>query len=83
MIELQAMLCGVGCAKVQTCLECYTTDVSITTLLYIQHSLFQHYSLFKYIFTEEQQVEVVTTDVRMYGRGEGGEREMKECGPGE
>lgn len=63
MMELQGMICGVGCDGVQCCLDCYTVDISVATLLYIQSSLFQHYSLFQNLFTEEQKEEVVTINV--------------------
>lgn len=57
--ELQALIASVG--SVPTSLECFTSEVSTRVLQYIQTSLFQHYSLFRYLFTQEQEEETHTT----------------------
>ena len=65
MKELQSMLCGVACPGVPSSVECFTAKVTVTTLMYIKSTLFQHYILFDYLFTEEQEEEVISTKVRM------------------
>lgn len=61
--ELHAVLATVGIPGAPTPLECYSTEVATTTLQYIQTTLFQHYTLFQYLFTEEQETEITTTEV--------------------
>ena len=64
MKELQGMLCGVACPGVLCSLECFTSKVSVATLVYIKSALFQHYALFEYLFTEDQEEEVINAKVR-------------------
>jgi len=65
MKELQSVLCGVACPGVPSSVECFTAKVTVATLVYIKSTLFQHYALFDYLFTEEQEEEVISTKVRM------------------
>ena len=61
--ELQTLMSNVGVPDTPTSLECFTTEVASMTLQYIQTSLFQHYSLFQYLYTEEQETEMHTAQV--------------------
>ena len=44
-------------------LKCFTNEVGIDVIRYISRSLFQHYHLYQYLFTGEQQQETITTRV--------------------
>ena len=61
--ELQSLMTGVGVPGVATCLECFTSELVGTVLQYLQYTLFQHYLLFQYLFTEQQSEETHTTQV--------------------
>lgn len=61
--ELQTLMSNVGVPDTPTSLECFTTEVASMTLQYIQTSLFQHYSLFQYLYTEEQETEMHTAQI--------------------
>ncbi len=63
--ELQAMLSGVACPGVQNSLECFTPEVSTATLVYVKSTLFQHYSLFNFLFTEDQEEEIISGKVHI------------------
>ena len=60
------MLSGVGLADVPTAVECFTREVAVMVVQYFHTTLFQHYVLFQYLFSEEQEEETVKTDVRLY-----------------
>ena len=47
-------------------LKCFTNEVGIDVIRYISRSLFQHYHLYQYLFTGEQQQETITTRVGYY-----------------
>ena len=48
----------------KTCsLKCFTNEMGIDAVRYISRSLFQHYHLYQYLFTGEQQDETVTMRV--------------------
>ena len=52
--EMKCMMHGVGVSK-QTSLQCFTVEVANKVLQYIAESLFQHYRLYEFLFTEEQE----------------------------
>jgi hypothetical protein len=47
-------------------LKCFTNEVGIDVVWYISRSLFQHYHLYQYLFTGEQQEETITKRVSSY-----------------
>lgn len=57
-------MANVGIPSVPSSLECFTSEVATTAIQYIQTTLFQHYALFEYLFTEEQETETHATRVR-------------------
>jgi hypothetical protein len=65
--ELQTLMTGVGVPDVPTSLECFTSEVATMALQYIQTTLFQHYTLFQYLFTEEQDTETFAMQVKYRG----------------
>lgn len=59
--ELHTLMFNVGVTNVATPLECFTSELVVTVLHYLQSTLFQHYLLFQYLFTEGQEEETHTT----------------------
>ena len=62
--ELQGMLCGVDVPDSQTAIGCFSSEMAIKVAHYIQSSLFQHYTLYTYLFTEDQKDMLITSRVR-------------------
>ncbi len=60
---LQDLVCNVGVPAAPTSLECFTAELAASVLHYVQSTLFQHYALFQYLFTEEQEEEILTSKV--------------------
>ncbi len=44
-------------------LKCFTMETGLFTLRYLKSSLFQHYSLFHYLLSEEQEEEIIIQNV--------------------
>ena len=62
--EFEQIVETVGVPDSKTCsLKCFTNDVGIDAVRYISRSIFQHYRLYQYLFTGEQQEETITTRV--------------------
>ena len=66
--EFEQIVGTVGVPDSKTCsLKCFTNDVGIDAVRYISRSLFQHYHLYQYLFTGEQEEETVTMRVSLLG----------------
>lgn len=61
--ELQTLMSDVGIPDVPTPLNCFTTELAASVVQYVQSTLFQHYSLFQYLFTEGREEETHSTHV--------------------
>lgn len=53
---------GVGVSRA-TALRCFSPEQAVQTVRYVTSSLFQHYRLFEFLFTEEQQEEQLVAKV--------------------
>ena len=60
---LQDLMYNVGVPNSSTSLDCFTAELAVLVLQYVQYTLFQHYALFQYLFTEEQDLETLTATV--------------------
>ena len=60
--EMKAMFSGVGISQ-QTSLQCFTVEVSNKVLRYVSDTLFQHYNLYEYLFSEEQGEKELSEEV--------------------
>lgn len=62
---LQDLMYNVGATvgNFPTSLECFTAELAVLVVRYVQSTLFQHYALFQYLFTEEQEEEAHATKV--------------------
>ena len=64
--ELEKYVEGVSNPDSKTCmLKCFTNDIAIDAIKYLCQSLFQHYRLYEYLFTEQQQEETIFMRVRV------------------
>lgn len=61
--ELQQHMVGVGLSE-QSSLRCLSKEKGQQVVEYIAGSLFQHYHLFEYLFSEEQQQDHISSRVR-------------------
>lgn len=61
---LKQHMTGVGIPNCKSSLKCFTADEAVTTLQYFHSSLFQHYRLFQYLFSETQEQEVIQDKVK-------------------
>ncbi len=48
------MMAGIGVSQL-TSLQCFTVEIANIVIQYIAENLLQHYSLYEYLFTEEQE----------------------------
>lgn len=61
--ELQQHLVGVGLSE-QSSLRCLSKEKAQLVVEYLAGSLFQHYHLFEYLFSEEQEQDSISSRVR-------------------
>ena len=52
--EMRSMMAGIGISQL-TALQCFTVKVANTIIQYIADNLLQHYSLYEFLYTEEQE----------------------------
>ena len=62
MAELRVLLSGVGVSK-QTALRCFSHEQGALAVEHLSSSLFQHYRLFQCLFSEEQELEEMSSNV--------------------
>ena len=65
-MAFKTLVAGVGLPpspSVLNPLKCFTREKAVTILQYLQSSLFQHYSLYEYLFSEEQEEELISQKV--------------------
>ena len=60
--ELQTHMLGVGVSD-ETSLKCFKPEHAMLTVEYITSALFQHYNLFEFLFTEQQETEILHSNV--------------------
>ena len=67
--ELEQYIEGVGNPGCKACaLKCFTGGVAIDAIRYLSRNLFQHYRLYQYLFTEEQEQETISIRVSLTSR---------------
>lgn len=52
--EVKLMMKNIGVSR-QTLLQCFTVEVADKVLHYLADSLFQHYHLYEFLLTEDQE----------------------------
>lgn len=58
-------LAGVGISQ-QTSLQCFTVETATLAIQYFSCSIFKHYQLFKYLFSEKQEEDHVPISVSLF-----------------
>ena len=65
MKNLKSHLAGVGVSKL-TSLQCFSVETATLAIQYFSCSIFKHYHLFKYLFSEEQEEDHVPVSVSLF-----------------